>query len=197
MKPRRPALPVASGPRKQSQREIGTGVVGGCGMVAVSDPRVPVISTGCGGAPRGPGGLPGCPAASLEPAALVSGRPVNKDTGSVSSPTGAGLTSPPALPGWYSPHSSCPAWRHRAAAASWLCDARSAQPRGVLCPLPVGEQAVTAMSPRQEHAADTDDFQSQTPTLSCALMWAPHSMRCSRQSECPMRTATWRGVLQI
>lgn len=86
LKPRRPALPAASGPRKQSQREIGTGVVGGCGMVTVSDPRVPVISTGCGGAPRGPGGLPGCPAASLEPAALVSGRPVNKDTGSVSPP---------------------------------------------------------------------------------------------------------------
>lgn len=86
LKPRRPALPVASGPRKQSQREIGTGVVGGCGMVAVSDPQVPVISTGYGGAPCGPGGLPGCPAASLEPAALVSGRPVNKDTGSVSLP---------------------------------------------------------------------------------------------------------------
>ena len=34
-------------------------------------------------------------------------------------------------------------------------------------------------------------------TLSCASMRAPQAMRCSRQSQCPVRTATCRGVLQI
>lgn len=154
------ALPVASGRRKQSQREIRTGIknylglVDGCGMVAVGDPQVPVISTGYGDGPRGPGVRPGCPAASLEPAALVSGKPVNKDTGSVSL-LSAWCSSAQTLPGQHSPHSSHPAWLHRAAAVSLLCGAHSARPRGVLCPLPVGEQAVTAMGPMQEHAADT------------------------------------------
>lgn len=53
-------------------------------MVVRSDPQVKVISTGYGGAPHGPVVLPGYPAASLVPVALVSGRPVNKDTESVS-----------------------------------------------------------------------------------------------------------------
>lgn len=52
-------------------------------MAAVSDPQVSVISTGSGGAPHGPVVLPGYPAASLGPAALVSERPVNRDTESI------------------------------------------------------------------------------------------------------------------
>lgn len=40
-------------------------------------------------------------------------------------------------------------------------------------------------------------WKDQFSTLSCALMWAPHAMRCSRQSECPVRTATCRGLLRI
>lgn len=49
----------------------------------MSDPQVLVINTGYGSAPHGPVVLPGYPAASPVPAALVSWRPVNKDTESV------------------------------------------------------------------------------------------------------------------
>lgn len=49
------------------------------------------VSTGCGDAPRGPAGPPGCRAASLEPAAPGSRRPGNNGVGQ--SPAGA----PPAL----------------------------------------------------------------------------------------------------
>lgn len=53
-------------------------------MVAEKGPyRAAVVRTGSEGARRGPAVLPGCPAASLAPAALGSPKPGNKDTGSV------------------------------------------------------------------------------------------------------------------
>lgn len=120
------------------------------GMVAVSGPQVLVISSGSGGAPRGPVVLPGCPAASLEPAAPVSGKPVNQGAESVFLSQGRPFPqhSWPTLPGWYSPHSSCPAWLRRAAVASWLCGARSVQPHGALCPLPVERPASHCCGPK-------------------------------------------------
>lgn len=142
------ALPVASGSRKQSQREVGTRVenhlgwwVGGCGMVAMSDSQgasyqhlVRECPTWAWSASR----MPRC-----QSRANCTGvrEACEQRPRVILSPLSANCTSAQTLPGWHSPHSSCPAWLHRAAAASLLCGARNALPRGVLCPLPVGGRA--------------------------------------------------------
>lgn len=98
---------------------------------------------------------------------------------------------------WGSPGSARPAGLHRAAGPSWLCSGRAAQPRAELCHLPVerGHHAPALPSPRKGHPHWSSH--KQAPTLSCASIWAPHAMRCSRHSQCPVRTATCKGVLQI
>lgn len=151
-------------------------------------------------------------------AAPGSLRPRNKDSGSVP----FSLRAPPTLlrpgpqPCSYSPHFARPAWLHRAAVPSWLCSGHAAQPRVELCPLPVEKgdvilptspslegsswQVLSSSSGSLSHCSQVELTQVQKAqhlTLSCASMWAPHAMRCSRQSQCFVRTATCRGVLQI